>query len=152
LSGRGQPNRERDIHDLKRGTHERGEVEDIDERLILARAYERATAKRYDDPAKDFDAVADKAAAGLWLGRALAHADDLRGRAHGVRDREQLDVLWLAAQLTVAMGAPLAGDLPKRLEDASAGDCHGGRATTLPRRASNERPPLGRGVLRGSRT
>ena len=33
---------QRDIHDVKRGTHERGETEDVYERLILARAYERA--------------------------------------------------------------------------------------------------------------
>jgi hypothetical protein len=62
----------------------------------------------------------DRAAAGRWLVRALAHADDLRTRAHGVRDREQLDVLWLAAQLTVSMGGALVADLPKRLEEASA--------------------------------
>jgi hypothetical protein len=51
---------QRDIQDVKRGTHERGEAEDIYERLILARAYERAAAKRYDDARDDFDSVAEQ--------------------------------------------------------------------------------------------
>ena len=51
---------QRDIHDVKRGTHERGEVEDIYERFILARAYERAAAKRYEDARADFDSVAEQ--------------------------------------------------------------------------------------------
>ncbi len=62
----------------------------------------------------------DAAAAGDWLGRALARADDLRARANGVTDREQLDVLWLAAELTVSMRGTLVADLPKRIEAASA--------------------------------
>ncbi len=66
----------------------------------------------------------DVAAAGSWLGRALACADDLRARANGVTDKDQLDVLWLAAEMSVSMGTstgvPLVGDLPKRLEAASA--------------------------------
>ena len=62
----------------------------------------------------------DAAAAGDWLGRALARADDLRAKANGVRDKEQLDVLWLAAELTVSMGQTLVADLPKRIETASA--------------------------------
>lgn len=62
----------------------------------------------------------DVAAARDWLGRALSRADDLRARAHGVSDREQLDVLRLAAALTVSMKAPLVLDLPKRLATASA--------------------------------
>jgi hypothetical protein len=49
---------QRDIRAVKRGTHERGEVEDIYESIILARAYERAVAKRYADAVQDFDAVA----------------------------------------------------------------------------------------------
>jgi len=61
----------------------------------------------------------DRAAAGQWLGRALASADDLRVRAHGASDREQLDVLWLAAELTMSMGGTLVADLPKRIETAS---------------------------------
>jgi hypothetical protein len=61
----------------------------------------------------------DRVAAASWLARALAHADDLCARANGVRDREQLDVLWLAAELTVSMGGTLVADLPKRLEAAS---------------------------------
>ena len=51
---------QRDIQDVKRGTHERGEVEDIYERLILARAYERAEAKNYAGARGDFDAVAEQ--------------------------------------------------------------------------------------------
>jgi hypothetical protein len=63
----------------------------------------------------------DAAATRLWLRRALASADDLRSRANGVSDKEELDVLWLAAGLTVSMGgAPLVADLPKRVETASA--------------------------------
>jgi hypothetical protein len=55
-----------------------------------------------------------------WLSRALARADDLRARANGVRDKEQLDVLWLAAELTVSLKAKLVPDLAKRIDDASA--------------------------------
>jgi hypothetical protein len=62
----------------------------------------------------------DAPAAGGWLGRALARADDLHLRANGVSDKEQLDVLRLAAQLTVSMGATLVANLPKRIEAASA--------------------------------
>ena len=62
----------------------------------------------------------DAVGAGKWLGRALIRADDLRMRANGVRDKEQLDVLWLAAELTVAMGTTLVPDLPKRIEAAAA--------------------------------
>jgi hypothetical protein len=51
---------QRDIRDVKRGTHERGEAEDIYEALILARAYERVAAKRYDEARADFDAVAEQ--------------------------------------------------------------------------------------------
>jgi hypothetical protein len=61
----------------------------------------------------------DPASAASWLKQALAHADDLRARAKGQVDREQLDVLWLAAQLTVETKAPLVPDLPQRLETAS---------------------------------
>jgi hypothetical protein len=62
----------------------------------------------------------DAAAAGDWLGRALAHADDLRSRANGVSDKEQLDVLRLAAELTVSMGRTLVSDVPERIGAASA--------------------------------
>jgi RNAse (barnase) inhibitor barstar len=55
-------------------------------------------------------------AAGQWLGRALVRADDLRARANGVSDREQLDVLWLAAELTVSMRVALVADLAKRMD------------------------------------
>jgi hypothetical protein len=62
----------------------------------------------------------DATAAGNWLGRALARADALHARANGVSDKEQLDVLWLAAELTVSMGGPLVVDLPGRMERAAA--------------------------------
>jgi hypothetical protein len=62
----------------------------------------------------------DAAATRNWLGRALARADDLHARAHGVSDKEQLDVLWLTAELTVSVGGPLVVNLPKRIEAAAA--------------------------------
>ncbi|HEX4351283.1 MAG TPA: hypothetical protein VHZ95_00190, partial [Polyangiales bacterium] len=49
---------QRDIGDVPRATHERGEAEDVFERLILARAYERANAQRYREARDDFDSVA----------------------------------------------------------------------------------------------
>lgn len=61
----------------------------------------------------------DKVAAGLWLARALERADTLRARGHGQYDRDQLDVLWLAAELTVSMKEALVPDLSKRLAAAS---------------------------------
>jgi hypothetical protein len=61
----------------------------------------------------------DAAGTGVWLGKALVHGDDLRVRAHGVTDKAQLDVIWLAAELTVAMGTTLVPDLAKRVEAAS---------------------------------
>jgi hypothetical protein len=61
----------------------------------------------------------DRGAAATWLGRALARADDLRAQASGVSDKGQLDVLWLAANLTVSMGGTLLADLPKRIEAAA---------------------------------
>jgi cellulose synthase operon protein C len=61
----------------------------------------------------------DATATGTWLARALAHGDDLRARANGVTDKEQLDVIWLAAELTMSMGGTLVPDLPKRIEAAS---------------------------------
>ena len=62
----------------------------------------------------------DLAAAGDWLGRALSLADRLRARANGVSDKAQLDVLWLASELTVSTGTRLVADLPQRLASASA--------------------------------
>jgi hypothetical protein len=61
----------------------------------------------------------DTAATGQWLRRALAHADDLHARAVGVTDKEQLDVIWLAAELSVSMGVTLVPDLGKRIAAAS---------------------------------
>jgi hypothetical protein len=51
---------QRDIRDVRPGTHERGEAEDVYERLILARAYERASAGRQAEARDDFDAVAEQ--------------------------------------------------------------------------------------------
>ncbi len=62
----------------------------------------------------------DAGAASSWLRQALARADDLRARVHGVYDQDQLDVLWLAAHLSISMHAELVPDLPKRLAAASA--------------------------------
>jgi cellulose synthase operon protein C len=62
----------------------------------------------------------DAKAAREWLGRALARADDIRARANGVTHREELDVLWLAAELTVSLRTTLVADLPKRIDAASA--------------------------------
>ncbi|HEY2514915.1 MAG TPA: hypothetical protein VGI39_28815, partial [Polyangiaceae bacterium] len=61
----------------------------------------------------------DVAATGTWLGRALAHGDDLRTRANGVSGKEVLDVIWLAADLTVAMRETLVPDLPNRVDAAA---------------------------------
>ncbi len=63
----------------------------------------------------------ETAATGSWLGKALAHADELHARAHGVSDQAQLDMVWLAAQLTVSMGVPLVKDLSGRI-DAACGE------------------------------
>lgn len=62
----------------------------------------------------------DPASAGSWLVQALRRADALRARAGGQYDKEQLDVLWLTAQLSVTLKATLVSDLPKRIEAASA--------------------------------
>jgi hypothetical protein len=72
----------------------------------------------------------DAAGAGLWLGRALAHADDLHGLANGVASKPQLDVLWLACELTVSTGAQLVPDLAKRI-DAAAKELATRREPTL---------------------
>ncbi len=55
----------------------------------------------------------DKVAARSWIGRSLARADDLRGRAGGTSDKQQLDVLWLAAELSTSMGTALAEGSPR---------------------------------------
>ena len=85
--------------------------------------FERATMLAEAQLALNASGRRDAAATGSWLARALAHADDLRARAQGALDGDQLDVLWLAAHLTVSMDAartPLVPDLPARLEAASA--------------------------------
>jgi cellulose synthase operon protein C len=62
----------------------------------------------------------DAAATGSWLTLALGRADDLHARANGVSDKDQLDVTWLAAELTTALGTPLVAALPKRIDTALA--------------------------------
>jgi hypothetical protein len=63
----------------------------------------------------------DASAVRSWVGQAVARADDLRARANGVTDRDQLDVLWLAADLAVSMpaGSPLVRDLHRHLDAAA---------------------------------
>jgi hypothetical protein len=60
----------------------------------------------------------DVASATRWVGRALERADDLRARANGVSDKDELDVLWLAAQITASTGGALAADVSKRIDAA----------------------------------
>jgi hypothetical protein len=62
----------------------------------------------------------DVASAGRWVRKALAGARDLHARELGVTDRAQLDVLRLAASLTVSMRATLAPDLLSQVEATSA--------------------------------
>ena len=61
----------------------------------------------------------DEASAGAWLERALRRTDYVRAQANGLYDKEQLDVLLLAAELTVSARSPLVADLPKRVDAAS---------------------------------
>ena len=61
----------------------------------------------------------DVGSAAAWVQKALASAQDLHTRALGVSDRAQLDVLRLAASLSVTMGAALAPDLPARIDAAA---------------------------------
>jgi hypothetical protein len=61
----------------------------------------------------------DARGAAAWLARALARADELRTRANGVSDKEELDVLRLAAQLTLSLHQPLVPDLSKRVADTA---------------------------------
>ncbi|MCL2723558.1 MAG: hypothetical protein FWD69_03890 [Polyangiaceae bacterium] len=58
----------------------------------------------------------DGARAATAIEKALAHADNMRERAKGKLDTNQLDILWLAAQMNAH--APKTIDLPKRLAEA----------------------------------
>jgi tetratricopeptide (TPR) repeat protein len=60
----------------------------------------------------------DAAEVTAWLGKALVVGDDLTARA-GKRGREELDVLWLAAELSVSMASPLVTGLSARIDAAS---------------------------------
>jgi cellulose synthase operon protein C len=97
----------RAILDDRRGETNRVEIE-REEMLAEAQLAWNASERR------------DVVAAGEWLRRALARADHLRARASGTSSREELDVLWLAAELTVSSGTTLVADLPRRLADAGA--------------------------------
>ena len=72
----------------------------------------------------------DVTATGAWLAQALGRADDLRARAHGASDADQLDLLKLAAELTVSSGHSLVPDLKKRM-NAASGELAAHRETTL---------------------
>jgi len=74
----------------------------------------------------------DLAAAADWTRRALGHADDLRARASGAYDRDQLDVLWLAAERAVSSHVPTAPDLGARLAAAAASIAAGKPTPLLP--------------------
>jgi hypothetical protein len=60
----------------------------------------------------------DTATAAAWARKALQRADNLRARARGAVDRDQLDVLWLASSLARVTPPGPATDLPRRLRDA----------------------------------
>jgi hypothetical protein len=94
----------------------------LEERFVRTKRpeYERAAMLTEAQLAVNAGERHDPAGAASWIGRALARADDLRARATGDVDRGQLEVLLLAAELTVSAGAPLAVDLPERLRAASA--------------------------------
>jgi hypothetical protein len=105
------------------------ESQAIDERRAVLQAWfaqthrmevERATMLAETQLALNASQRHNVAATGSWLGQALARADDLRARANGATDKDQLDVIRLASELTASMGAPLVSDLPKRIEAASA--------------------------------
>ncbi len=82
--------------------------------------FERAAMLAEVQLALNASARRDVAATRAWIVQAVARADDLRARAHGVADKDQLDVLWVAADLTVSMKLPpLVPDLPRRLGAAA---------------------------------
>ncbi|MGH7436481.1 MAG: hypothetical protein ACRENE_12480, partial [Polyangiaceae bacterium] len=62
----------------------------------------------------------DAGSVAAWVRKALASAQEVHSRALGVSDRAQLDVLRLAASLSVSMGVVLAPDLLARLDAAAA--------------------------------
>jgi hypothetical protein len=62
----------------------------------------------------------DTAGASAALRKALEHADNLNERAKGAVDKDQLDVLWLAAHMSTGAHAPtVTEDLSKRLDKAN---------------------------------
>ncbi|AKV00408.1 hypothetical protein AKJ09_07071 [Labilithrix luteola] len=60
----------------------------------------------------------DEKTAAAALKKALEHADNLHDLSKGAVDRDQLDVLWLAAQSNVLSHTPVSSDLPNRLGKA----------------------------------
>jgi hypothetical protein len=95
----------------------------LQDRLLRTNRAEDERAEMLSEAQLAMNAAArqDGAGARSWLARALALADDLRSRANGDIDKDQLDVLWLAADLTSELGAPLVPDLSRRL-DAALGE------------------------------
>ncbi|MDF2697913.1 MAG: hypothetical protein K0S65_6296, partial [Labilithrix sp.] len=61
----------------------------------------------------------DSVTASAAIQKALEHADNLRARAKGAIDIDQLDVLWLAAHMSVVTRTPAKLDVPNRLRQAS---------------------------------
>jgi tetratricopeptide (TPR) repeat protein len=97
----------------------------LDERFAKTQRteYERAEMLTEAQLALNASDRHDPGAAGSWVSRAVASADDLRARANGVTDRDQLDVLWLAADLAVSTGSPAGSpfvrDLHQHLDAAA---------------------------------
>ncbi len=60
----------------------------------------------------------DYGGAARWLGRALADADQVLDRTHATVSKQELDVLWFAAELGAFQHTPMPFDLPKRLTSA----------------------------------
>ncbi|HSQ64040.1 MAG TPA: hypothetical protein VLM85_12530, partial [Polyangiaceae bacterium] len=108
-----------------------------DRRALFAERFQRSQRNEYlralslveSRLADNSAARNDPKAAGGWVSAALAHADDLRARSTEVSPRVQLDVVWLAAELSLFTNAPLSFDLQKRLETARADAAHGSDPT-----------------------
>jgi len=60
----------------------------------------------------------DAAATSAAIGKALAHTDNLHDREKGAVDTDQLDVMWLAAELHAFARTPMKADVPKHLDRA----------------------------------
>jgi hypothetical protein len=94
----------RDLLEEAQAKAERGEYAQM-LALVEAQIAESALERRDDGRAR------------AAIEKALAHTDNMRDRAKGKVDTDQLDVLWLAVQMN--SHAPKTIDLPKRLEKAT---------------------------------